>query len=149
MWLSRSTFVLQRRVNYDLMTVERALGLALMHDRAAAVAAECPQVTFEEPFAVVTAWPGHSWQARARLIDAYGRSVANIEVEFGIWSQHATELSLRPTSLHPDRWTPRRQTRYFDAAHRVCDELLQYTKRACERLVVPSAPPSVTTVVLS
>jgi hypothetical protein len=84
-------------------------------------------LTFDEPFGFVSSWPRHCWRARGRLSNPRGGKVARVEVEFGMWSENASELSLRPVASRPYQWTGRRQRAYFVAAHQASDELLQAT----------------------
>ena len=125
MQLLRPSFVLQRRINLPLASVEQALGFACTNRDADLL--ESRGLTFDEPFGFVSSWPRHCWRARGRVSNARGAKIARVEVEFGVWSEGASELSLRPVASRPHRWTGRRQRAYFAAAHETCDELLQAT----------------------
>ena len=132
---SRQTFVLQRRINHRLADVERALDFGLSSERANFVGPFGAQhITLDDPIQLLASWPAHSWRADGRLVTASDRRIARIEIEFGVWSADATELSLRPTANHPERWTGGRQCRYFDAAHRAADGVLMLVNERCEQL---------------
>jgi hypothetical protein len=51
-------------------------------------------------------------------------------VELGPWALDAIELRLRPLARRPDRWTGRRQLRFFDHAHAAIDELARAIEAA-------------------
>jgi hypothetical protein len=125
MQLLRESFVLQRRINVPLPNVERALGFACSLSRDANLAVD--GVSFANGFVFVPSWPRHCWRARGRLVTIRQRKIARVDVEFGMWSDDASELVLRPVSSHPYRWSRRRQRAYFKAAHVACDELLRAT----------------------
>lgn len=127
----RHSFILQRRINIPLATVEQSLGFACTNRDADLLTAQ--RLTFDEPFGFVSSWPRHCWRARGRLANARGAKIARVEVEVGVWSDEASELSLRPVASHPYRWTARRQRAYFGAAHEACDELLQATTTLAAR----------------
>ena len=115
--LSRQTFVLQRRIPAAYPQVERVL------NSGTPLTAELIDLPSAEPFEVVTTWPFHSWRSRGLLRDGDEGRVAPVEIELGAWSADATELLLRPVAPHPERWSGRRQRRYFRVAHAAADAL--------------------------
>jgi hypothetical protein len=125
MQLLRESFVLQRRINVPLFTVEQALGFGFVSSRDANLTAA--GLSWDGGFAFVPSWPRHCWRGRGRLTNDRGRKIALVDVEFGVWSDDASELVLRPVAAYPYRWSGRRQRAYFTAAHDACDELLQTT----------------------
>lgn len=123
MQLLRHSFVLQRRINLPLATLEQALGFACTKSDANPLTSST--LSFDDGFGFVSSWPRHCWRAPGRLSTARGKKIARVEVEFGTWSDDASELAIRPVAAHPYRWSGRRQRAYFTAAHRACDELLK------------------------
>jgi hypothetical protein len=117
--MSDHTFVLARRV-------ERAPELA---DRALPVLADgfYAGLRIVGPFerrSIVGPWGSGPAEREARATLNTGRfSPESVAVEFGPWARHAVELRVRPASRRPERWTGRRQLRYFDQAHAAIDEL--------------------------
>lgn len=64
-----------------------------------------------------------TWRGRGRL---HGGGLplvrsTRVEIEISVWSAHACELRLRPTSRHATRWGRRRLRRYVELAHRTGD----------------------------
>ena len=117
--MSEHTFVLARRVGRAPELADRAL----------------PELTdgcyaglrFVGPFerrSIVGPWGSGPCEREARATLDTGRfSPESVAVEVGPWARHAVELRVRPATRHPDRWTGRRQLRYFDQAHEAIDEL--------------------------
>jgi hypothetical protein len=124
--LSQHTFVLSRRVARAPGLAERALP-DLTH-------AEYAGLAFDGPFerrTIVGPWgsgPAER-EAPARLVTGR-RSPEPVSVELGPWARNAVELRLRPATHRPDRWTGRRQLRYFDHAHAAIDELARALESA-------------------
>jgi len=129
---SRQTFVLQRRINCAFPRVERVL------NSADPFGVELLELPAAEPFEVVTTWPHHSWRTSGRLRAREGRRVARVELEFGPWSDDATELLLRPASRRPERWSGRRQRRYFGAAHAAADDLAAQLEARARLMLMPT-----------
>jgi hypothetical protein len=117
--MTQHSFVLSRRVRRAPDQAERALnGLA---------AGEYGGLRLLSPFerrAITGPWGSGppDRQAPAVLTVAARRS-ERVEVELGAWARDVVELRLRPRSRRPERWTGRRQTRYFDRAHAAVDAL--------------------------
>jgi hypothetical protein len=83
-------------------------------------AAEVDGLVLDAPFAVHDTWPAPSWRATGRLSGPRTRIVIDVEP----WTDTACQLRLRPVSRRVERWTGRRQRRFFDAAHAAVDDLL-------------------------
>jgi hypothetical protein len=125
MQLLRESFLLQRRINVPLFTIEQALGLGFRSRGDANLTAT--GLSLNDGFDFVPSWPRHCWRGRGRLTNDRGRKIALVDVEFGMWSDDAAELVVRPVARYPYRWSGRRQRAYFRAAHDACDQLLQTT----------------------
>ena len=61
-----------------------------------------------------------TWHAPGRLVwpDRRLMRVAHIEIDVTAWSEDKVEVSVRPAGRRVLSWGPRRERRYFDAAHR-------------------------------
>jgi hypothetical protein len=124
MILEWPTFVLQRRINVAPVHVLRVAldrrlwgrGAVLAHDHDGAL-------QLDAPLRLVDAGRLSVWRAPGRLLTIRGRTVGLVEIEIGLWSPHDTELLVRPRARHPERWSRRRQRRYFVCAHRRADQL--------------------------
>ena len=117
--MTQHTFVLSRRVGRAPGLAERAIpGLT-----EAAYAG----LTFVGPFerrSIVGPWGSGPAEREARATLATGRRTPEpVSVELGPWARNAVELRVRPASPRPQRWSGRRQLRYFDHAHEAIDEL--------------------------
>ena len=117
--MAQHSFVLSRRVRRPLEAVERTLlGLA---------PGDYAGLTLLSPFerrAITGPWgtgpPDR--QAAAELMTGPRRS-ERVEVELGAWARDAAEIRVRPVSRRPQRWSGRRQLRYFERAHEAIDAL--------------------------
>jgi hypothetical protein len=123
--MSQHTFVLSRRVGRAPDQVERALPAL----------AEVPHagLRFLGPFerwALIGPWGSGPAERRARARLRTGRSTEAVEVELGVWDRDAVELRLRPEARRPERWSHRRQLRYFAAAHEAVDTLARAIEHA-------------------
>jgi hypothetical protein len=120
------SFVLQRRVNMPLASVQRGLA-----DRAPLVAARrlelgaAGSVVLREPLRPVAPFSRHqplpTWSGRATALSPRGSRVANVDIEVSMWSPDATCIILRPDARNPERWSRRRVRRYFMLAHATID----------------------------
>jgi len=117
--MAQHSFVLSRRVRRAPEVAERAL-LALPPGDYAGLTVLTP---FERR-SITGPWgtgpPDR--QAQAELITGRRRS-ERVEVELGAWARDAAEIRVRPLSRRPERWSGRRQLRYFDRAHEAIDAL--------------------------
>jgi hypothetical protein len=123
--VSRSDFVLERRVNQPLPVLRSAL----MHP---ALGAPQPVVLGAGSFRFQGRFSVHpspivarhdSYQATGELLTLAGRRVADVEVELSPWSNDVSALQLRPLARHPERWRGRRLRSYFDLAHTTADRI--------------------------
>jgi hypothetical protein len=124
--MSQHTFVLSRRVGRAPGLAERVLpGLT-----EAAYAG----LTFVGPFerrTIVGPWGSGPAEREARAHLSTGRLAPElVSVEVGPWARDAVELRVRPVTLRPDRWSGRRQLRFFDRAHTAIDELARALEAA-------------------
>jgi hypothetical protein len=120
------SFVLQRRVNLPLPTVQ--LGLS---DRSPLVATrrlelgDAGSVVLREPLRPVAPFSRSqllpTWCGRATALSPRGSRVANLDIEVSMWSSDATCVVVRPVARHPERWSRRRVRRYFELAHATAD----------------------------
>ena len=110
--------VVTRRVNRRTSSLPRALdGLPL---RVGSLCFDRPFVCRGDDAALV-------WRTTGLL---YGRGLrvaqyTVVVVEIDAWSQHASELRLRPMTRRLPTWGKRRQRRYFRAAHDTADEFVR------------------------
>jgi hypothetical protein len=125
MLLTWPAYVLQRRLNIPFAHVEQVLfERPVTPGTALARGGESP-IVFDGAFHRVPTMLGAppAWRAPARL-EQRRRCIARVEIELSIWDNFSTELLLRPTATHPERWGPGRTQRYFDAAHEAADATL-------------------------
>lgn len=134
--MTQHTFVLSRRVGRTPHLVERALP-ELARGRHG-------ELTFVGPFqrwALVGPWGSGPTERRAHAELRTGRhSHERVEVELGPWDRQAVELRIRPVARRPERWSGRRQARYFDGAHASVDALARAIGHAVP--VPPAAVPA-------
>ena len=130
--MTQQTFVLSRRVGREPSLAARALAALTDGDYAG--------LTLAGPFErrpIVGAWGSGPVEREAPADLRTGRrSPERVEVELAPWARHAVELRVRPAGRRPDRWTPRRQTRYFEHAHAAIDELARALEHATPELPV-------------
>jgi hypothetical protein len=131
--MTQHTFVLSRRVGRTPQLVDRALaGLAARHHDG---------LTFAGPFehwVLIGPWGSSPAERRAHAALDTGRRVPEpVEVEIGPWDRRAVEVRLRPLAKRPERWSARRQARYFRAAHEAVDAFTQAIEAA---VPAPAAP---------
>jgi len=117
--MSHHSFVLSRRVGRAPSLTERSLpGLS---------GREYAGLTIVGPFehrTIVGPWGSGPTEREAAADLCTGRRTPErVAVEVAPWDRHAVELRVRPAGRRPDRWTGRRQLRYFDHAHAAIDEL--------------------------
>jgi hypothetical protein len=72
-------------------------------------------------------WSGESACAKARLLrrERHLERTCRIELEIGAWTTQLCELRVRPAAHHIERWTGRRQRRYFALAHLCADDIVR------------------------
>jgi hypothetical protein len=122
MLLSWPSFVVSRRINRPLAAVQSAIADPANFRRGDSYGVGADgALTIDQPFRLVTSWPGPSWRAAGRLFARGPRAVARVELEVAAWSGEATELTIRPVSRHPERWGRRRLQQYFALAHDSAD----------------------------
>ncbi len=129
--MMQHTFVLSRRVGREQQSAELALPALAEQAHSGLV--------FTGPFerrSLTGPWGNGPAERQAHATLRTGRTtVERVEVEVGPWSRHAVELRLRPLVRRPERWSGRRQARYFQRAHEAIDALA--------RAVELSTPPPV------
>ena len=130
MMLDWPTFVLQRRVNRPLGSVEVVLcdphllraGTELELDGDA----DGRYARLDGPFGVTFppfGLDGASWWAPASVRTRRGRTVVRFEIEINAWDDASTELLIRPRARHPYRWGGHRLREYFRVTHAAADRL--------------------------
>jgi hypothetical protein len=90
---------------------------------------------FHRPFIAAIDAGCPSWHATGRL---YGSGLrlaryTRVNIELTAWSDHATELRVRPVTRRLPTWGKRRQRRYFQLAHRTADDLVRSLESAVHR----------------
>ena len=124
--MTQHTFVLSRRVGREPILAERAL-VGLTHGDYAGLTLVGP---FERR-TIVGPWGSGPVEREAPAdLRTGGRSLERVEVEVSPWARHTVEIRVRPAGRRPERWTPRRQTRYFNHAHQAIDELARALEHA-------------------
>ncbi len=116
--MSQHTFVLTRRVGRAPTLAERTLPDLLPGDYCG--------LRFTGPFerrTIVGPWGSGPAERQAPAELRTGRRCEKVAVELGVWARDAVELRVRPTVRRPERWSSRRQMRYFNHAHDAIDEL--------------------------
>jgi hypothetical protein len=89
-----------------------------------------------ERWALTGPWGSGPPERRARAQLRTGRRLPEpVEVEVGPWDRTAVEVRLRPLARRPERWSGRRQQRYFERAHEAVDALTRAIEQA-----VPAPP---------
>ena len=122
-------FVLQRRINQPLAEVQRALcDRASLEAGAELALGSQGRFVVDQRFSRAPFPLEHSFVAQGTLHSQGGQRVARVEVEMGAWSSDATVLVLRPVSRHPQRWSGRRASRYFELAHQGVDALARLAR---------------------
>ena len=117
--MAQHTFVLSRRVG-------RAPGLAerVLPNLTEVAYAGLTFVSQFERRTIVGPWGSGPAEREAQGHLETGRLAPEfVSVELGPWARDAVELRVRPVTRRPDRWTGRRQVRFFDHAHAAIDEL--------------------------
>jgi hypothetical protein len=117
--MSQHTFVLSRRVGRAPVPAERTL-IDLPRDDYAGLRLVGP---FERRTIVGPWGTGPPERQAPAELRTGRRTVERVEVEMGPWARNAVELRVRPLARRPERWTGRRQLRYFDRAHEAIDAL--------------------------
>jgi hypothetical protein len=129
MMLTSLTFVLQRRINQPLATVEHALcdPQRLRAGATFELGSDSTLVTLDGPFGVTFppfGLEGASWRALA-TVRRRRRRVVLLELEINAWDSSSTELVVRPRAARPWRWSGGRLHEYFRVAHLTADRLTQ------------------------
>jgi hypothetical protein len=123
--LTRSAFVLERRINQPLTTIGMALNNS--RDLMKALARGEPGVLLlDGPLRSIprsSLYP--SWRATGQLRSPRGRPVARIELRVDLCDGETGRLQLRPLTGHPERWGRRRLRDYFGPAHLAADQTVQ------------------------
>jgi hypothetical protein len=131
--MTQHTFVLSRRVGREPGLAERALAGLTDGDYAG--------LTLVGPFerrTIVGLWGSGPVEREAPADLRTGRrSPERVEVELAPWARHAVELRVRPAGRRPERWTSRRQSRFFEHAHRAIDELARALEHATPEVTTP------------
>jgi hypothetical protein len=117
--MSQHTFVLSRRVGRAPAAAERTL-IDLPREDYSGLRLAGP---FERRTIVGPWGTGPPERQAVAVLRTGRRSVERVEVEMGPWAANAVELRLRPLARRPERWSARRQVRYFDRAHEAIDAL--------------------------
>jgi hypothetical protein len=152
MMLNWPTFVLQRRINVPLGSVERLVCSPHLFRGGADfdLHTDGMYVRLDRPFGVT--FPpfgvdGASWSATATVRSSRGRRLGALEIEINAWDAQSTEVVVRPRARHPYRWGGRRLRRYFRVAHLTADVVSQVVDRhsspAAPNLRLTSVTPSV------
>jgi hypothetical protein len=132
--MTQHTFVLSRRVGREPGLAERAL-TDLTDGDYAGLTLRGP---FERRIAIGPWVSGPSEREALGALHTGRRSPEPVEVELGPWARDAVELRVRPKG-RPERWTSRRQARFFEHAHQAIDELARALERATPEL--PASEP--------
>ena len=128
MMLDWPTFVLQRRLNVPLASIERVLcsPQVLRGGSELALDTEGLCVRLDAPFGVMFppfGCDGASWRAPATVRTRRGRNRVRLEIEINAWDAHSTEVVVRPHARRPYRWRGHRMREYFRVAHVTADLL--------------------------
>ena len=139
MLLDRSTFVLHRRINRPPDAVSRIIANSVVFGADCVVASDRDgELRLDSAFRPVPGSPG-SLRAHAQLVGER-RRIAHVEIELNPWSPVVTELVLRPSAKHPERWSARRLRNYFARAHEAADHFSRLLfESAHDDLAEPSA----------
>jgi hypothetical protein len=119
--LTRSAFVIERRINQPLT----AIGFALSNRRELMkilARDEHGGLLLDGPLRPIPRARQPSWRATGKLISARGRPAARIEVHVELCNGEAGRLQVRPLARHPERWGRRRLRCYFGLAHLAADQ---------------------------
>lgn len=119
--MSQHSFVLSRRVRRAPDLAERTLlGLA---------PGDYDGLTLLSPFerrSITGPWGTGPPDRQAEAELTVGpRRTERVELELGAWACDAAEIRVRPVSRRPERWSGRRQLRYFDRGHEAIDALVR------------------------
>jgi hypothetical protein len=139
--MTQHTFVLSRRVGRTPQLVERALATLTeqSHDG----------LSFVGPFehwVLIGPWgTGPSERRAPAELDIGRRAPEPVEIEIGPWDRRAVEVRLRPLAKRPERWSARRQARYFDEAHDAVDSFVRAIEDAVPAPMPATALPATRT----
>ena len=120
-----STFVLQRRINRPFEALAHTIANPAIFGADCVISSSSEgAIRLDGAFRGVSTSPSSVLRANASLLSERGRRVGRVEVELSPWTATTdTELLIRPTAAHPERWTGPRARRYFAHAHRSADGL--------------------------
>jgi hypothetical protein len=140
MMLDWPTFVLQRRINLPLATVEDVLCAPHLIRGGSEfdLGADGMRVRLDTPFGVMFppfGYDGASWCASATVRSRRGRNVVQLTIEINAWDANSTEIVVRPRARHPYRWSGRRMRGYFTVAHASADLLTLFLRQQAAALV--------------
>jgi hypothetical protein len=138
--MTQHSFVLSRRINRMPGAVERAL--------PALTSAVHAGLAFHGSFehhALIGPWGCAPSERRAAAgLRTTPSRVEEIDVELAPWSRRETELRVRPSTHRPERWSARRQLRYFEQAHEAIDALARAIEQATPAPTpMPAAVPAI------
>ena len=130
--MSQHSFVLSRRVRRAPDLAERTLlGLT---------PGDYDGLTLLSPFerrSITGPWGTGPPDRQAEAALTVGpRRIERVEVELGAWARDAAEIRVRPASRRPERWSGRRQLRYFDRGHEAIDALARTLEQGTPQAVV-------------
>jgi hypothetical protein len=149
MILNWPTFVLQRRINVPLSSVERVLcspGL-LGAGTDLGLGPDALHVRLDGPFGMTFppfGLDGASWRAAATVRSGRGRRLVELEIEINAWDRSSTEVVVRPRARHPYRWGGRRLRQYFRLSHLTADTLTHFLSVHAPSPTAPYPLPSLT-----
>jgi hypothetical protein len=147
MLLRWPTFVTSRRINCPVDALTTALDSPGTVRRGTTFElGRGDVVVLDGPFRETWCWPRSEWRTTGCLYQGRNRPVARLQLTVAAWSHDASELSLRPVSMHPERWGRRRTQRYFALAHDAADQVAAhlrdtelFTRRTSARPLVGAA----------
>jgi hypothetical protein len=136
-----STFVLQRRINRPYSQLANTIANPEIFGADCVIASgPAGSLRLDSSFRRVETIPASVFRATATMFGPSGQRIAPVEIELSAWSVTSdTELIVRPSAAHPERWMRSRTRRYFEAAHRSADGLTALLLHS-----VPTASPVVT-----
>ena len=124
------------RLPYDYDVVTRRINqpLSSLRNVVSDVPARIGALALDAPFAD-NRRRDTTWHTTGRLYGEGTRLMryTRVDVELIGWSEHSSELRVRPATRRVPVWGQRRQRRYFRLAHHVADDLAQWLDAAVRR----------------